>query len=391
MHPDQTNENEKPEATIVAAVPKQNAMMISAGANALVQRTLGEVQVAVMMAKQFPRDKIEAKEKLINDCCREGLAAVSTYSYARGGTDITGPTIRFAEAAKNAWGNLQSGYRELTRSKGPDGVGFSEVEAFAWDTENNTRESTTFIVRHWRDTKSGGYALKEERDIRELIANQSKRLERTCILNSVDGDIIEAGLTQCNTTLTTKVQVTPDRIKNLATGFAEYGITIPQIEKRIQRRIEAINPALMISLTKIFNSMKDGMSKAEDWFEPETAADGKEPAKGNEGVKEKLAKKAKKAGADPVTGEILSPEPAPAPAPAPAAEEEDSEPPKLDTIEETKSAGKSLVLALKAAPKGVRSGVFVQAHGPAIIDAIRKHGQGLLLKEITDCGIVIPE
>ncbi len=400
MHPDQQNENSAPE-TIVAAVPRQNAMMASAGANALVQRTLGEVQVAVMMAKQFPRDKIAAKEKLMTDCCREGLAAVSTYTYARGGTEITGPTIRFAEAAKNAWGNLQSGYRELTRSRGQDGVGMSEVEAFAWDTENNTRESTTFIVRHWRDTKKGGYALTEERDIRELIANQAKRIERTCILNSVDGDIIEAGLAQCSTTLSTTVKVTPERIQSMLKMFEEYGVTVGQIEKRIQRRAEAINPAVIIALTKIFNSMKDGMSKAEDWFEPEVidAAKEEEKAKGgNKAVKEKL-KKAKEAGADPETGEIKDdkkPEPTPAPAPAPieqekpAAEPESNEPPKLETVAEVKQSASALIMALEAAPAAVRGSVFVQSHGSAIVEAIKKHGQGLLLTQIKKF-VAIPE
>lgn len=293
--------------TLVAATPKMPAM---SGANALVQRTLGEVQVAVMMAKQFPRDKIAAKEKLTTDCCREGLAAKATYTYNRGGTEIVGPTIRFAEAAKNAWGNLQSGYRELTRSVGHDGVGVSEIEAFAWDTENNTRESTVFIVRHWRDTKKGGYALKDERDIRELLSNQAKRVERTCILNSIDGDIIEDGLKQCETTLTTNVKVTPERLENMLKSFAEFGVSKDQIEKRIQRRYDAINPPLLISLTKIFNSIKDGMSKAEEWFEPiETDDKDKPKATGNDGVAETLKKKkAKAAGADQETGEIKTQE-----------------------------------------------------------------------------------
>ena len=302
------NTEENITATSIVATPRQNSLMQSSSAQALVQRTLGEVQVAVMMAKQFPRDKIMAKEKLVNDCCSEGLAALSLYSYARGGTEITGPTIRLAEAAKRAWGNMQSGWREISRTKGADGVGISEIEAFAWDAENNTRESLALFVRHWRDTKKGGYALTDERDIKELLANQAKRIERGCILNSIDGDMIEAALAQVATTLTTKVQVTPERVAAMVKAFADYNVTQAQIEKRIQRRIDAMNPALLISLTKIYNSLKDGMSKSADWFESEEIADDQEKeikAKGNEGVKEKLKKnKAKESGADPETGEI---------------------------------------------------------------------------------------
>lgn len=304
------DEAERPEMqnSIVATSPR--GLSPNAGAQALVQRTLGEVQVAVMMAKQFPRDKIESTEKLLNACCSEKLASLAVYSYSRGGTDITGPTIRLAEAAKRAWGNMQSGWRELSRTKGHDGVGVSEVEAFAWDTENNTRESTTITVRHWRDTKKGGYALTDERDIRELLGNQAKRIERGCILNSIDGDIIEAALEQVDKTLNQKVTITPEKIQGMIAAFSEYGVSQGQIENRIQRRIDAINPALIIALTKIFNSLKDGMSKSSDWFEPEEGGEeDKAPAKGNQGVKDKLSKKdkeaaAKKAGADPETGEL---------------------------------------------------------------------------------------
>lgn len=297
--------------SIVAARPNVPSM---AGAQALVQRTLGEVQVAVMMAKQFPRDKIEAREKLITACCAEELASIAVYSYARGGAEITGPTIRLAEAAKRAWGNMQSGWREISRTKGIDGVGISEVEAFAWDTENNTRESTTITVRHWRDTKSGGYPLKDERDIRELLGNQAKRIERGCILNSIDGDIIESALKQAEKTLSSKVQVTPERIASMVKMFSDFGVTQEQLEKRVQRRIDAINGPLMASLTKIYNSLKDGMSRAEEWFDVKADAPTEEKGSATDALKSKLAAKKSKPEpqADPQTGEVQPQEKSPA-------------------------------------------------------------------------------
>lgn len=262
----------------------------SASSMALVQRTLAEVQVAVMMAKTFPRDKIAVKEKFIMDCCREQLAEKAVYSYSKGGTEITGPTIRFAEALKNAWGNIQSGWRELSRMNG-----VSEIEAFAWDTENNTRESVVFSVKHWRDTKKGGYLITDEREIYELCANQAKRRERACILAKIDGDIIDAGLKQCELTLNNTVQVTPERIKSMIEKFAIFKVTQEMLEKRIQRRIDTINGPLMLSLTRIYNSLNNDMSKAEEWFEFPKAAEPE--AKGNEAVKEKLQKKGKAAAA----------------------------------------------------------------------------------------------
>lgn len=271
----------------VVSSPRMPAM--NASGQALMQRTLAEVQIAVMMAKQFPRDKIICRDKLLNDCCREDLARVAMYIYARGGTEITGPSIRLAEAAKNAWGNMQSGWRELTRGITPDGKGFSEIEAFAWDAENNTRESLVFTVLHWRDKKGGqGYPLKDERDIYELCANQAARRERACILKSIDGDMIEIAIKQCTLTLHTKVQATPEKIAEMLKMFEELGVTKEQIEKRIQRRMDAINAPLLISLGKIYNSVKNGMSGTDEWFEKEGAEENKKS--GNQNLKDKLKK-----------------------------------------------------------------------------------------------------
>jgi hypothetical protein len=49
--------------------------------------------------------------------------------------------------------------------------------------------------------------------------------------------------------------------------FAEIGVTKEQIEARIQRRIETIQPAQVIQLRNVFNSIRDGMSSPSDWFD----------------------------------------------------------------------------------------------------------------------------
>jgi hypothetical protein len=62
------------------------------------------------------------------------------------------------------------------------------------------------------------------------------------------------------------------------------------IEKKIQRRLEAILPAQVVQLRRIFQSLKDGMGVAGDYFElPETAAAAAATgATQTENVKEKI-------------------------------------------------------------------------------------------------------
>lgn len=141
-------------------------------ADASTAREVQEVQAMMTIAKRFPRDEKAALDRIINACTRKGLADSACYQYSRGGTDITGPSIRLAEAIAQNWGNLQFGVRELEQRNGE-----STVEAFAWDLETNTRQVKTFQVKHERHTRMGAKALTDHAiymnwlPIRALVAS----------------------------------------------------------------------------------------------------------------------------------------------------------------------------------------------------------------------------
>jgi hypothetical protein len=233
------------------------------------------------MAKMCPRDIVAARDRILNACTRPKLAETACYTYVRGGTDVTGPSIRLAEMLAQNWGNMTFGIRELEQRNGE-----STCEAFAWDMETNARQTKVFQVRHIRHTKQGDKVLTDPRDIYELVANNGARRLRACILGVIPSDIVEEAVRACDQTLNTRFEVTPERIKTLTEKFAEYKVTTEQIEKRIQCRIQAMKPAQMASLGKIYNSLKDGMSKPEDWFETTSAAakPPKTPQKGLRGA-----------------------------------------------------------------------------------------------------------
>lgn len=278
---------------------QQTAMMAGASAQALAGREVAEVQAALVVAKKFPRDPVVAMDRILNACTRPGLAAKASYEYAKGGQDVSGASIRLAEVLSQNWGNIDIGVTELSRGIDARGVGYSECLAYAWDLETNFRDVKRFQVRHWRDTKSGGYAIKEEREIYELIANNGARRKRACILAVIPGDVQEAAERQCELTLKTKVDITPELIQTLVDSFAAFGVTKEMIEKRVQKRMDAITPGAVVNMRKIYNSLKDGMSMPAEWFDmTTTAAAG---AEGAETAKTTPASKmdAMAAGADP--------------------------------------------------------------------------------------------
>ncbi|MGH8266899.1 MAG: hypothetical protein ACRETH_05475 [Steroidobacteraceae bacterium] len=291
------------------------AQPTGASAQALVAREAQDILVQMLAARQSPRDPVKASDRVLNAFTRPGLCEEAMYSYARGGTEIMGLSIRAAEELARQWGNMRCGVAELSRS-----AGYSEVLAYAQDLETGYSDEKRFHVRHWRNVRGGkGYPVTDERDIYEVVSNQAARRKRACILAVVPGDIQEAAERQIAVTLKLKAEVTPERFQALQEKFAQIGVSKAQLEKKIQRHLEAMLPAQFLALGRMFNSIRDGMSTASEWFEP---IEGEAPPPayaqrtGTENVKEALREQ--------------SPGKAPAAVP-PAAATADGEIPHYDT------------------------------------------------------------
>lgn len=239
-------------------------------------RAIAEVQASMAIAKRFPRDEFTAYNRIMTACKRKSLADNAAYAYPRGGTTVTGPSIRLAEVLANAWGNIDYGYREVG-----SGADYTDVEAYAFDKESNTRSCRTFRVKHIRSTKLGNKSLSDPRDVYELVANQASRRIRACILQIIPGDVTEQALLECEKTIKQAGGGVPiqDRARNMAAMFLEYGVTVDMIEQRLGHKLDAIIEQELIQLGKIYNSIKDGAAKREDFFEVAASLPKSIPAK----------------------------------------------------------------------------------------------------------------
>ncbi len=239
-------------------------------AEMVVSRQAQEVQAAMVIAKKFPRNEYESFNRIMKACQRKGLAEKSMYEYPRGGERVTGPSIRLAEAMAQHWGNIDFGIIELEQKTGE-----SQVMAYAWDLETNTRQTKVFSVPHIRATKKGNIPLKDPRDIYEMVANQGARRLRACILGVIPGDVVESAVIQCEKTLMGDgKEPLADTIRAVAGTFeTEYGVTVPMLEKFIGCKIESFTMQNLIRLKKVYVSLKDGMAKREDYFEMLPPAD----------------------------------------------------------------------------------------------------------------------
>lgn len=247
-------------------VMQQDGGMVSRNTQTemMISRQAQEVQGAMVIAKRFPRDEVESFNRIIQACKRKSLAESATYEYPRGATKVTGPSIRLAEAMAQNWGNLDFGITELEQKNGE-----SQVMAYAWDLETNTRQVKIFSVPHIRSTKKGNVPLTDPRDIYEMVANQGARRLRSCILGIIPGDVVEAAVKQCEETLVNgEEKPLIDLVRDMAGIFQnEFGVPLEAIEKYIGCKSEAFSMRDLVRLKRVYRSIHDGMAKREDFFE----------------------------------------------------------------------------------------------------------------------------
>ncbi len=236
--------------------------------NKVVTREAKEVEGMVYMAKKYPRDMLKATENIKRMCSRKSLAETSQYTYPRGGQKVSGPSIRLAEAIAQCWGNIDYSIVELSNSNG-----VSEMMAYAWDLETNVRRSQIFSVKHERSTKKGVFELTDGRDIYELTANLGARRVRACILGIIPQDIVDEALAICNKTLLEGEDKFSESLKNMLSKFNdELKITREQIERYIGYKVVNFDKSNLIHLKGIYDSIKDGIAKREDYFEMKAEA-----------------------------------------------------------------------------------------------------------------------
>jgi hypothetical protein len=234
---------------------------------------MARVQAQLVYAANRPRNEVKAVERMLTAFQRPSLAKVAVYQYGRGGTNITGLSIRAAETMATAWGNIDFGLREIEQKNGE-----STVEAYAWDLETNVRRAITFRVPHYRDTRSGRIKLEDGRDIYELVANNGSRRVRACILAVLPRDIQEAVENQVKETMKAAFDITPELLQEWLAAFEAVKVTKAMLEAYIQRNWDAITQAQLTGLINKYNAICDGMAKPSDFFAEPAAPAGKKPA-----------------------------------------------------------------------------------------------------------------
>ena len=237
-------------------------------------RAVAEVHAAILVAQQCPRDVQAAIAAMRQSCSMPAMAERAFYKVPRGGKIATDITIHLAKDLARCWGNIQFGHSELLRDDGHDQ---SEMQAWAWDVQTNTRTALTFIVPHKRDNKDlGPQRLIDMQAIYENNANAGARRLRQCITSMLPPWYVEEAKERCRKTTVDgpldengKPRKTLEqRIADAIATFAELGITEAELARKVGRQAARWTGYDLADLTVVYRSIKNGEVSREDEFPP---------------------------------------------------------------------------------------------------------------------------
>lgn len=229
-------------------------------------RAVAEVQAAVVVAQQNHRIKTNAVAEMRDSTAQSSVAEKAFFRFPRAGQTVSGPSIHLARELARCWGNIQFGVSELRRD---DVRGESEMQAYAWDLETNTRNVTSFIVPHTRDTKQGVKKLTDMRDIYENNANSGARRLRECIFAVLPPWFIDEAMERCNATLRDGGGVPlPKRIADAIGAYSGVGVALDQLEAKLGRASNNWSEHDVAQLQVIWKSLQRGEVQKDEEFPP---------------------------------------------------------------------------------------------------------------------------
>lgn len=182
--------------------------------------TRAEIDIAIATAKQWPRDVKTFRDEVLSMATidRE-TAAGCFYSLRRQGKTIQGPSVRLAEIATSAWGNIRAGARILGET--PDGKFVSAI-GICHDLQRNVYVQ---MESRRRITTSSGQKYGD--DMIGVTSNAAAGVGfRNAVLKVIPKVFIDSVFREC---------------VKIATGNAK---TLKERREQVFERLKKLNPLI---------------------------------------------------------------------------------------------------------------------------------------------------
>jgi len=291
----------------------QNTLAISAetAAAAVAAQAQASVQARWIIAQKNPRDYADTRIRLLKDCDRPGFAEAAIY-HKPVGKGVEGPSIRFAEAALRAMGNVLPETLVIfdTAEKRIIRVSVTDLETNVTYNKDVVIEKTVErssvrdgqIVLGKRQNSQGRmtYIVQATEDdlLNKQAALESKAL-RGLALRLLPGDILDECMERVRITQSNRDAADPGAAgKRLADSFAALGVMPKDLAQYLGHDLDQSTPVEFTHLRAVYSTLKDGEATWPDYValreaerSTETGQEGPKNAR-VDALREKLSQKA---------------------------------------------------------------------------------------------------
>ena len=239
-------------------------------------RAVAEVAAAVRVAQDNPRDEARAVARIRQACSQKAMADRAFYSLPRAGGRVEGMTVHVARTLAACWGNLDYGIRELKRD---DAAGESEMQAWAWDQENNVRSSRSFVVPH--AIMAGRGAEKKRKALTDLgdIANNNNSVAARAVRETIFTILPVWAVAMAEDILTATLhgqagdKPLAQQIADATAYYAStFGVTQAQLEDYLSRPVKEWTPQTLAALRVLGGELSRGEKQVDREFGNEATA-----------------------------------------------------------------------------------------------------------------------
>lgn len=263
------------------------------------------IQAQYLVALSHPRSYDQSRFRIMEACRRPAFADKVEYKKPVGGKTIVGPSVRFAELALREWGNI-----DYSNTVVYDDEMNRRISVVITDLETNTTFSASIQITKTVERKDSTgreviserinsygdkiYIVKATED--EALTKQAAMISKALRnegLRLIPQEIIEEGIDIARRTQQKDVSSNMEEArKKISDAFGGLGIQPKHLEEYLGHPMSMCVPAEITDLRAIFNAIKNGEAKWNDFVsEDEDVRGGAlQSAKANlDALKNKLA------------------------------------------------------------------------------------------------------
>lgn len=227
--------------------------------NALMQVSEAEVNRQILTARAYPRLTESFRRDLQALVCYDEETALSClYALKRSGKAIQGPSIRFAEATFQTWGNARCGSRIVDI-----GDEFITAQGFFWDLEKNTGLAFE-VLRRITDKDGNRYGD----DMIGVTGNAACSIAlRNAILRGIPKTAWNPIYNKCRQVSVGAGKSITEQRDNMLKAFAPLNVDKNQVFGLLGvKGMDDITVDQLILMGGILSSIKEGEARVEDVF-----------------------------------------------------------------------------------------------------------------------------